>query len=142
MRRWTRKGGYAALLHRWDFWADKRQLPPPGDWRIWMLMAGRGFGKTRAGAEWVRQLAEVHAHLRIALVAGTIDEARSVMVEGESGLLNIGPPETRPRFEPSRRRLRWPSGAEAFLYSGGNPEMLRGPQQHAACGAGAEGNRP
>ncbi len=126
-------GSHVALNHDWGFWADKRQLAPEGDWRVWLLMAGRGFGKTRAGAEWVRALANAGGEgLRIALVGATIDEARAVMVEGESGLLRVGPVADRPRFEPSRRRLCWPNGAEAFLYSGESPEKLRGPQHHFA----------
>lgn len=132
-RKWRKAfPDWRALLVAWPYWADKRQLPPPGDWRIWLMMAGRGFGKTRAGAEWIRSLAESDGSLRIALVGATRDEARAVMVEGESGLLNIGPRATRPRFEPSRGRLVWRSGAEARLYSGENPEGLRGPQHHVA----------
>ena len=132
-RRWRKAfPDVRELLGAWPFWADKRQLPPPGDWRIWLMMAGRGFGKTRAGAEWIRSLAERDGSLRIALVAATRDEARAVMVEGESGLLNLGGRAARPRFEPSRGRLIWRSGAEARLYSGENPEGLRGPQHHVA----------
>ncbi len=73
----------------WEYVARKNQLPPPGDWRVWMIMAGRGFGKTRAGAEWVRMIADSHPHARIALVSSSLAEARAVMVEGESGLLAI-----------------------------------------------------
>lgn len=116
----------------WSFWARKNQLAPEGDWLSWLILAGRGFGKTRAGAEWVRSLAEADGSLRIALVAATIAEGRSVMIEGESGLLQIAPPELRPAYEPSLRRLTWPQGAQAFLYSAGEPEALRGPQHHFA----------
>ncbi len=123
---------WRALLHDWQFWADPRQLPPPGDWRVWLMMAGRGFGKTRTGAEWVRAAAERDGALRIALVGATLQEARAVMVEGESGILAVSPPATRPRWEPSRGRLVWRSGAQAFVYSGENPEGLRGPQHHLA----------
>ncbi|TAD73585.1 MAG: ATP-binding protein [Sphingomonadales bacterium] len=99
-----------------------------------MIMAGRGFGKTRAGAEWVRLIAEAHPQARIALVSASLVEARSVMVEGESGLLSVGPPESRPLFEPSLRRLRFPNGAQAQLFSAAEPETLRGPQHsHAWC---------
>lgn len=121
------------LMHDWRFWARAKQLPPEGDaWRLWILLAGRGFGKTRAGAEWVRMLAESAPGIRIALVAATQAEARAVMVEGDSGLLAIAPQGRRPAFEPSLRRLRWPNGALAFIYSAEEPDGLRGPQHHAA----------
>lgn len=132
LRRWMKGNDYRGLLEAWPFWADKRQLPPQGDWRVWLMLAGRGFGKTRAGAEWVRSLAEAGGAVRIALVGATRDEVRAVMVEGESGLLNIGPQATRPRFEASRGRLLWRSGAEARIYSGENPDGLRGAQHHFA----------
>ena len=114
------------------------QLPPPGDWQLWLILAGRGFGKTRAGAEWVRDVAERDPAARIALVGASLGEVRSVMVEGESGLLSIGLPQQRPQFEPSLRRLVWPNGALATLYSAGEPESLRGPQHSHARRAGAE----
>lgn len=118
----------------WQTWARANQLAPLGDWRVWLVMAGRGFGKTRLGAEWVRQVAETDPKARIALVGSSLHEARSVMVEGESGLLSIGVPWRRPAFESSVRRLTWPNGAQAFLYSAGEPEALRGPQHsHAWC---------
>ncbi len=115
------------------------QKPPAGDWRIWLVMGGRGFGKTRAGAEWVRSVAEGDPFARIALVGTTLSEARSVMVEGESGLIACSHPDLRPRFEPSLHRLRWPNGAQAFLYSAAEPESLRGPQHSHACRSGSEG---
>ena len=119
------------LEYDWAFWARETQLPPAGDWRYWLILAGRGFGKTRSGAEWVR--AQVAAgRRRIALIAPTMADARDVMVEGESGLINISPPWSRPVFQPSRRRLVWPDGAKAFLYSAEEPERLRGPQHDAA----------
>jgi phage terminase large subunit-like protein len=118
----------------WDYRARPEQLPPPGLWRIWMIMAGRGFGKSRAGAEWVRMIAESHPGARIALVSSSLAEARAVMVEGESGLLAIFPPEKRPRFEPSLHRIRFRNGATAQLFSAAEPESLRGPQHsHAWC---------
>ena len=118
----------------WSLWARAAQLPPEGDWRIWLVMAGRGFGKTRAGAEWVREIAENEPDARIALVAASLHEARSVMVEGESGLMAICPPHRRPRYEPSLRRIVWPNGAQGLLYSAGEAEALRGPQHsHAWC---------
>jgi len=122
------------LLAYWPIWARKEQLPPPGDWRVWLICAGRGFGKTRAGAEWVRHIAETDQHARIALVASSLGEARAVMVEGESGLLACHDGSERPIFEPSLRRLTWRSGAQATLYSAAEPESLRGPQHsHAWC---------
>lgn len=123
---------WRALLADWPFWADPRQLPPEGDWRVWLMLAGRGFGKTRTGAEWVRAMAEADGALRIALVGATMAEARAVMVEGESGVLAVSPAATRPKWEPSRGRLLWRSGAQAFVYSGENPDGLRGPQHHLA----------
>ena len=123
-----------SLRTHWQLWAHSGQLAPEGDWRVWLILAGRGFGKTRAGAEWVRAVAETDREARIALVAATLGEARSVMVEGESGLIAVARPQQRPTFEPSLRRLTWPSGAQATLYSAGEPESLRGPQHsHAWC---------
>ena len=123
-----------AVLTNWPLWARASQLPPEGDWRVWLIMAGRGFGKTRAGAEWVRMVAESNHAARIALVASSLHEARSVMVEGESGVMAISPPHLRPRHEPSLRRIVWPVGAQALLYSAAEAEALRGPQHsHAWC---------
>lgn len=114
--------------------AHAGQRTPDGDWRIWMVMGGRGFGKTRAGAEWVRSIAEHNAYARIALIGASLGEVRSVMVEGESGLIACSPADQRPVFEPSLHRLRWPNGAAAYLYSAAEPESLRGPQHsHAWC---------
>ena len=124
--------------YNWPLWARPSQLAPAGDWRVWLVMAGRGFGKTRAGAEWVRQVAE-DPGARIALVAATLAEARAVMVEGESGVLAVHPPHRAPRFEPSLRRVVWDNGAQALLYSAGEAEGLRGPQHSHARWAGAEG---
>lgn len=127
------------LRWHWRLWARPEQLPPAGDWRTWLIMAGRGFGKTRAGAEWVRALADADPAARIALVVASLGEARAVMVEGESGLLAICPPGREPSFEPSLRRLTWPNGAQATLYSAQEPESLRGPQHSHACRPGPEG---
>lgn len=132
----SEKNSFAYL---WDYIARPNQLPPPGDWRIWMMMAGRGFGKTRAGAEWVRMIADANPEARIALVSASLAEARAVMVEGESGLLAICRPGHKPRFEPSLNRLRFENGAQAQLFSAAEPEALRGPQHSHACGSGAEG---
>lgn len=127
------------FAHHWRLWARRDQLPPPGDWRTWLILAGRGFGKTRAGAEWVRHIAATDPAARIALVAASLGEARAVMVEGESGVLEVSPPRSRPLFEPSLRRLVWPNGAQAMLYSAQEPESLRGPQHSHACWPGPEG---
>jgi len=124
----------AELRYHWRLWARKEQLPPEGDWQVWLVMAGRGFGKTRLGAEWVRDVVQRHPDARIALVGASLGDARAVMVEGESGLLACCSPRRRPRFEPSLRRLTWPNGAQATIYSAGEPESLRGPQHsHAWC---------
>ena len=117
-----------ALLYDWTFWARPAQLPPDGDWVIWLIQAGRGFGKTRTGAEWVRNEVTAGRRGRLALVARTAADTRDVMVEGESGLLAISPPWFRPKYEPSKRRLTWPNGALATLYSADEPDLLRGPQ--------------
>jgi len=123
-----------SLSTHWRLWAHEGQLPPAGEWQCWLILAGRGFGKTRAGAEWIRAIAESDPAARIALVGASLGEARSVMVEGDSGLLNIARCAQRPRFEPSKRLLTWPSGAQATLYSALDPESLRGPQHsHAWC---------
>ncbi|MDG6079177.1 ATP-binding protein [Erythrobacter litoralis] len=118
--------------YHWHLWARTNQIAPPGEWRTWLVSAGRGFGKTRAGAEWVREKVRHTPDARIALVGASLAEARSVMVEGESGLLACCPPHNAPLFEPSLRRLVWPNGAMAFLYSAAEPEALRGPQHHYA----------
>jgi phage terminase large subunit-like protein len=119
---------------RYD-WAQQgrpHQHAPLGDWRTWLILAGRGWGKTRTGAEWVRALAEAGTVARIALVAPTAADARDVMVEGESGLLAISPPHYRPLYEPSKRRVTWPNGVMATTYSADEPDRLRGPQHGAA----------
>lgn len=120
------------LLDEWSFWANGAQLPPDGDWRFWLIMGGRGSGKTRAGAEWLRAQAESGRRGRFALVGPTYADVRNVMIEGESGLLAIAPKDQRPVFESSRGRLVWPNGAQAFAFSAESLEGLRGPQFHAA----------
>jgi phage terminase large subunit-like protein len=125
-------GQARTLLYEWPFWARPNQLPPDGNWRVWLLLAGRGFGKTRTGAEMIRARALARTARRLALVAPTAGDARDVMVEGESGILAISPPWERPRYEPSKRRLTWPNGAIATLFSADEPERLRGPQHDAA----------
>lgn len=127
-----------ALPHLFPFWAMPHQLPPKGDWRTWVILGGRGAGKTRAGAEWVRGIVEgdtPHSHgqsRRVALVGDTFDQVKEVMVFGESGLMSISPPDRRPAWIAGRRMLVWPNGAEARLYSAQDPNMLRGPQFDAA----------
>ncbi|WP_120076403.1 DNA-packaging protein [Aurantiacibacter odishensis] len=122
------------LEYHWPLWARREQMPPAQDWRLWLICAGRGFGKTRAGAEWVRHVAEDNPDARIALVTRSIAEARAVMVEGESGILACHLYPDGPEFEPSLRRLTWPNGAQATLYSASEPESLRGPQHgYAWC---------
>ena len=120
-----------------ELWAHKNQLPPKGDaWRIWLMLAGRGFGKTRAGAEWIHGLANARAKVRIALVGATIHDARSIMVEGVSGILTVARNYGhRLSWEPSLGRLRWPNGSEAQLFSGDNADGLRGPEHDFAWGA-------
>lgn len=120
------------LLHDWQFLARPDQLPPAGDWRTWFIRTGRGWGKTRTAAEWVRDQVANHGRRRIALVAATAADARDVMVEGESGLLACYPDGERPLYEPSKRRITWPNGAMATTYSADEPERLRGPQHDAA----------
>jgi phage terminase large subunit-like protein len=120
-----------AKSEKWKFWQRDDQCVPPEDWRVWLVMAGRGYGKTRMGAEWVSGLAANHSGARFALVGATLNEARQVMVEGESGLLSL-PFAERPEWEPSLRRLTWRNGAVATLYSAAEPESLRGPQHDFA----------
>lgn len=116
------------LQHKWSFWARGNQIAPPGNWTFWLLLAGRGFGKTRTGAEWVNERVEAGIGKRIALVAPTAADVRKTMVEGESGILAISPPWNYPVFEPSKLQLTWPNGAIAQLFSAEEPERLRGPQ--------------
>ncbi len=118
-----------------ELWAlEGHQLPPDGDWTTWVILGGRGAGKTRAGAEWVRAQVEgarpedSGVCKRIALVGETIEQAREVMVFGESGILACSPPDRRPQWQATRNRLLWPNGAVAELYSAFDPERLRGPQ--------------
>ncbi len=128
----------AALPWLFDFWAQPHQLPPPGDWRTWVALGGRGAGKTRSGTEWVRAQVEGARPLdrgrarRVALLGETYDQVREVMVFGDSGILACSPPDRRPRWEATRRRLVWPNGATATAFSANDPEALRGPQFDAA----------
>lgn len=120
------------LMYNWrEFLARPNQIAPDGDWDIWMVLAGRGFGKTRIGAEWVREQI-ANGVRKIALVGETASDVRTVMVEGESGILNIYPPNERPRYEPSKRQITWQNGAIARLYNATEPDQLRGPQHEIA----------
>ncbi len=119
-----------SLLHDWKFIARPKQVQPGGKWNHWLVLAGRGFGKTRTGAETVR--AWVDSGYRIIhLVGATAADARDVMVQGESGLLNCFPPRQRPIYEPSKRLVTFSNGAIARLFSADEPERLRGPQCEA-----------
>lgn len=119
-----------SLLYDWRYLARPKQLRPSGDWRYWLVQAGRGFGKTRTGAETVREWVNEGYRL-IHLVASTAGDARDVMVQGESGLLNCFPPNQRPNYEPSKRLITFHNGAIARLFSADEPERLRGPQCEA-----------
>ena len=134
----------AALRYAWRFWGRPEQFAPGTpdaaigrtDWTFWLLLAGRGFGKTRAGAEFAIEKARAFPGSHGALVAPTADDARKTMlsagmehIEGASGILAISPPDFRPVYEPSKRILTWPNGTVATLYSAEEPNRLRGPQQ-------------
>jgi phage terminase large subunit-like protein len=125
-------------LLKWDadfeHWAHENQLPPVSEgWRVWLMMAGRGFGKTRAGAEWIFRLANGKPQVRVALIGATIADARSIMVEGVSGLLAVARRQRRRlKWEPSLSRLSWPNGSEAQLFSGDHADGLRGPEHDFA----------
>ncbi|MCX5579451.1 DNA-packaging protein [Kaistia terrae] len=120
------------LANSWRLKARPEQLPPAGGWLTWLILAGRGWGKTRTGAEWIQEQVLTGTASRIALVAATASDARDVIVEGESGLLAIAPRGMRPEYEPSKRRLTWPNGAMATTFSADEPDRLRGPQFDAA----------
>lgn len=130
----------AELRWHWDFWARPNQIAPEGLWNTWLVLAGRGFGKTRMGSEWIRSNVSGSSPLspppsgwkRIALVAETAADARDVMVLGDSGILACHPKDFRPEWSPTNRRLTWPNGVEAWVYNATEPDQLRGPQHHAA----------
>lgn len=122
----------SALRWHWPFWARPNQLAPEGDWTTWLLLAGRGFGKTRCGSEWIRKVAKENPGCRIALVAETAADARKVMVEGDSGILAVSDPSFMPNYSPANRQLTWPNGTIAFTYNATQPDQLRGPQHHFA----------
>jgi predicted phage terminase large subunit-like protein len=122
------------LAGDWFFTDGPRasQRPPWGDWRVWLLLAGRGFGKTRTGAELVRTMVVQGGVRRVALVGPTAVDVRNVMVEGESGILAVCSQRSRPLYEPSKHRLTWPNGAVATTFSADEPNRLRGPQHDFA----------
>ncbi|HEY7233898.1 MAG TPA: terminase family protein [Gemmatimonadaceae bacterium] len=118
----------AALEYEWPFWARRAQLAPEGEWTHWGIVAGRGSGKTRAAAEWVRDTAKKMPGSIGAFVGRTAKDVRDTMVElGPSSILQISPPDFRPKYEPSKARLTWPNGTQAVLYSSQEPNDLRGP---------------
>lgn len=123
-----------AIAYDWHTWARPEQRPPEGDWHVWLFQAGRGSGKTRSAAEWFhsRAIDEQRRYRRGAMVAPTPADARDFMIEGDSGLLHVGHPEDRPHYEPSKRRLTWPSGFEALVYSAEDPDQIRGPNVDTA----------
>jgi phage terminase large subunit-like protein len=121
----------------WSFWGRPEQQRPEGDdWNIWLYLAGRGAGKTRTAAEWIREEAKYtnKGQIRFALVARTAADVRDVIVEGESGIINVTPPSERPLYEPSKRRLTWPNGNTATCFTADEPDSLRGPQFTHAWG--------
>jgi phage terminase large subunit-like protein len=128
---WTRElseAEAASLLHAWSLWRRPAQVAPPGDWRVWMLRAGRGYGKTRAGAEETRGRVESGRARAVAIVGPTVGDVRDVMIEGPSGILSVSPDGERPAYEPSKRKLTWPNGALGHTYSAEDPDRLRGPE--------------
>lgn len=116
----------AHLAYDWSFWARPNQLPPAGHWVYWLLLAGRGFGKTRTGAEIVREWAKTEQYVN--LIGATADDARDIMIEGESGLLAVCPNDERPDYRKSERKLMWPNGAVSLVFTADEPDRLRGKQ--------------
>ncbi len=115
-----------SLLTYWPFWARPSQLEPPGNWRVWLILAGRGFGKTRTGAEWTRESVKTSEFVNV--IAATADDARDIMIEGESGILAVCPREEKPIYRAAYRRLEWPNGAKTLIFTADEPERLRGKQ--------------
>jgi len=114
------------ILGTWELWGRPEQLAPQWNWRTWLILAGRGWGKTRTGAEWVRKQAKLYPLVN--LIAATADDARDIMIEGESGIMAICPNGERPEYKPSRRCLIWPNGAKSLIFTADEPERLRGKQ--------------
>ena len=121
-----------AVMHDWRLWRRPKQITPEGNWRVWLILAGRGFGKTRTGSEWVREQVEAGNAKHIALVGATAADVRDTMIEGESGILSIFPDGKRPRYEPSKRRITFHNGAMATSYTADEPDRLRGPNHDLA----------
>lgn len=121
-----------SLIYDWRSWARPSQLLPTGTWTTAVILAGRGWGKTRVGAEWVRDKAREFPGCRVTLLARTAADVRDVMVSGESGILNVCPPSERPDYVPSKRAMFWPNGSQALLATSMEPSVLRGPQSHFA----------
>ncbi len=115
-----------AILFDWSFFCRPEQLAPDWAWRTWLILAGRGFGKTRTGAEWVRE--QIKQYPMVNLIAATADDARDIMIEGESGILSICPRNEQPKYVISKRRLEWPNGARSLVFTADEPERLRGKQ--------------
>ena len=114
------------LRYDWLRHARLNQLPPEGSWTTWLILAGRGFGKTRTGAEWVRM--QIRHYKYVNMIGATSDDARDIMIEGESGILNICPKDERPRYLSQKRQLDWPNGARSLVFTADEPERLRGKQ--------------
>lgn len=122
----------AALNYHWPFWARPSQIIPGGNWAYWLILAGRGFGKTRTGAETVREWVKTEEYVN--LIGATADDARDIMVEGESGILAICPPDERPVYKKHESKLEWPNGAKSLIFTADKPDRLRG-KQHGALWA-------
>lgn len=120
----------ASLKHHWPLWARAEQLPPEETFNTWLILAGRGWGKTKTGSEWIRKIAKDNPGCRIALVAETAADARDVMILGDSGIVNCDPNLTAENWSPTNRRLSWPNGSTAWCYNATEPDQLRGPQHH------------
>jgi phage terminase large subunit-like protein len=120
------------LKYTWLAWARSNQLAPDGQWATWCILAGRGWGKTRTGAQWVIEQAQRYPGCHIALVGRTVADVRKVMVSGRSGILAVSPPWFAPVYNPSLRQLTWPNGSTATTYSADEPDQLRGPQHSFA----------
>lgn len=119
-----------ALSTDWDFWARQNQKLPAGDWLHWLILAGRGFGKTRTGAETVRQWVKSGRYQYVNLIGATADDARDIMIDGESGILAICPKDERPQYLAHKSQLVWGNGAKSLIFTADAPERLRGKQHH------------
>lgn len=117
-----------ALAYDWEAWRRPSQAPPPEPWRFWLVLAGRGYGKTRVGAEMVRAWSTSGQYQAVNVIGATADDARDIMVEGESGILAICRPDERPVYVPSKRRLEWPNGCRTLIFTADEPDRLRGKQ--------------